>query len=166
MMIDSRLLKSIINQQNKGFTMIELLVVMLIAAICGSIALPNTMAVVGKAKEAEAKQMLSSIGQNQQAYYFEHAEFADEMEDLDGVVYGYYYTYEKPSIITNAPYPGVKQGAIAVNAQQYNTREYQLGVDYNSNSFFLVLCQSLTAHQNAEAPNISNGECINSTKIE
>ncbi|WP_232287189.1 type IV pilin protein [Crocosphaera watsonii WH 8501] len=166
MMIKILLLKVLTNKHIKGFTMIELLVVMLIVAVFGSIALPNTMAVVGKAKEAEAKQMLSSLGETQQAYYLENAKFADKLENLDIVFSGYYYNYEEPVIITNSPYPGVKQGAIAVNSLENNTREYKLGVYYNSKSFLLVLCQSLSPNQNAQAPNISDGECINSTKVQ
>ena len=163
MMIFFRLFQSITNKQAKGLTLIELVMVMLIVTILGLIALPMSMSMVGKARETEAKQMLSAIGRGQQAYFFEHATFADELDSLNIGLSGQYYDYEEPQLISST---AVKQGAIAVDARQDNTREYQLGVYYNFSSFALVLCQSLTEDEKAEAPDNFNTSCLQGTKIE
>ena len=162
-MIVLKLLKSVINKQSKGFTLIELVIVMLIVTTLGLIALPMSMSMVGKARETEAKQMLSAIGQGQQAYFFEHATFASELDSLNIGLSGHYYDYEEPQLINSNT---VKQGAIAVDAIQDNTREYQLGIYYNLSSFYLVLCQSLRENERAVAPNSSNGSCLQGSKID
>lgn len=163
MMILFLLLKILINKEEKGFTLLELMVVMLIVTVLSVITLPMTISAVGKAKETEAKQSLSAIGQGQQAYFFEHGTFSTALNDLDIGVSGKYYSFEEPLLINSTV---VKQGAIGINARQANTREYQLGIYYDSNSFSLVLCQGLTENDTVEAPNRSNGSCIEGTKID
>ncbi|ACB52729.1 putative HofG-like general secretion pathway protein [Crocosphaera subtropica ATCC 51142] len=162
-MIFLKLFQSVTNKPAKGFTLIELMVVILIVSVLGVIALPMTISAVGKARETEAKQILSSIGQGQQAYFFEHATFATALDSLDVTFSGQYYNFEEPLLINST---AVKHGAIGLNAQQANTREYQLGIYYNLSSFSLVLCQSSTENDVAEAPNSSNDSCIQGTRID
>jgi type IV pilus assembly protein PilA len=162
-MMSLLIFKIIARRQEDGFTLIELLVVMLITTILAFIALPSTMTTVGKAREAEAKQMLSGIGQAQQAYFFEHATFAEEFDHLDISFSGKYYDFEEPELV-NATV--VKHGAIGMNAEIANTREYQLGVYYDAGSFNLILCQSFNRNDMAEAPNEVNAPCIQGSKIQ
>lgn len=150
----------------EGFTLIELLVVVIIIGILSAIALPNLLGQTGKARETEAKNNLSSIGVSQQTYFFEHGTFADDMAKLDVSFQSNYYNFLTPTLVSaNA----VKHQAISnsPDPRATNTRNYGLGVYYdNSGKFSVILCQSLTPGEQAEAPNANTGSCISGTKIQ
>lgn len=63
----------------KGFTLIELMVVVAVIGILASIAIPGYLTMVAKAKKAEAKTNLASIYMTETAYY---AEFGDYSGDF------------------------------------------------------------------------------------
>ena len=160
------ILQKIRKKSEQGFTLLELIVVMLIATILGVIAYPQMMNSIGRAREVEAIQILSSLGQGQQTFFFEHGRFAQDLDQLDIGFSGKYYDFEQPTLISSANSTGVKLGAIGINANQTNTREYELGVYYYQGSFNLILCKSLNPNQMAEVPQSPHGDCIQGTKIE
>jgi type IV pilus assembly protein PilA len=57
---------------NKGFTLIELMIVVAIIGILAAIAIPNFMAYQCKAKQSEAKSNLGNIRSMQEAYFAEY----------------------------------------------------------------------------------------------
>ncbi len=59
----------------KGFTLIELMVVVIIVGILASLAVGNYSRVVEKGRAAEAKKIMSVIRQQEFAYYFERQAF-------------------------------------------------------------------------------------------
>ncbi|MBO4707400.1 MAG: prepilin-type N-terminal cleavage/methylation domain-containing protein [Elusimicrobiaceae bacterium] len=71
------------NSMNKGFTLLELLVAILIISILVAIAVPQYMKAVERAKYAEVEEQLSAIAQAQQRYANEHGEYAEDFQDLD-----------------------------------------------------------------------------------
>lgn len=150
----------------EGFTLIELLVVVIIIGSLSAIALPNLISQTGKARETEAKNNLSSIGIAQQIYFFERGMFADSLAKLDVSFQRKYYNFPDPNIVSaNA----VKHQAISnsPDPNATNTRNYGLGVYYdNSSKFSVILCQSLTPGEQAEAPNPNTDSCISGTKIQ
>ena len=151
-------------RSSEGFTLIELLVVIIILGILSAIALPNLIGQVGKAREAEARETLSSIGQAQQAYFFEKATFANDIAKLDVAVRGNYYNFPNP---TTADGNKVKHQAIAQNAANNATRNYSLGIYRNSsNGFSIVLCQSTSIGGTAVAPDINTDPCISGNQIQ
>ena len=57
-------------RNEKGFTLVELMIVVVIIGILASIAIPKFAALIGKTKTTEAKQILGQIIQLEKTYYF------------------------------------------------------------------------------------------------
>lgn len=77
-----------------GFTLLELLVVILILGLLSAIAVPSLLAQVTKAREAEAKTYVAAINRGQQAYYLEKSTFGD-LESLSlGISTSNNYVYD------------------------------------------------------------------------
>ena len=70
------------NRTDSGFSLVELLVVMIIAATLASIALPSFLSQASKAKEVEAKQTIGAMNRASQAYYSERSYFTDDISNL------------------------------------------------------------------------------------
>ncbi|MDY0363044.1 MAG: type IV pilin-like G/H family protein [Desulforegulaceae bacterium] len=66
-------------KKSKGFTLIELMIVVAIIGILAAIAIPNFMNYQCKAKQSEAKSNLGSIRTNQHAYRAEYDTFKDDL---------------------------------------------------------------------------------------
>ncbi len=73
-----------LNNKNseKGFTLVELLVVIIIIGILAAIALPNFLNQSAKAKQTEAKQNIAMVNRVQTLYRIENSGFADSFNKL------------------------------------------------------------------------------------
>lgn len=65
-----------------GFTLIELIVVIIILGILTTIGMKTILNEVPKAKQAEAKSSISHINAAQSTYWLTHGTFANAMNDL------------------------------------------------------------------------------------
>lgn len=68
-----------IKSNEKGFTLIELMIVVAIIGILAAIAIPNFLNYQCKAKQSEAKANLGTIRSMQEAYFAEYDEYAATM---------------------------------------------------------------------------------------
>jgi type IV pilus assembly protein PilA len=66
----------------QGFTLTELLIVLLITSILSAVAIPNFLNQSVKAKQSEAKQVMRTVNQSQAMYRAEHSQFADSFDTL------------------------------------------------------------------------------------
>jgi len=91
--------------KGKGFTLIELMIVVAIIAFLAMVSIPSFMRFLSKAKRAEAYMNLNSIYAAQKAYWLEHGHYSNVLSGPDGIGWKpegyhgggaderYYYTY-------------------------------------------------------------------------
>ena len=145
-----------------GFTLIELIVVVIIIGILSAVAIPSTLSTIGKGKEAEAKQNLSTMGRGQQTYFFENGQFADSLAKLDMNTTTKYYNLIEPVATAGS----VVHRAESINADANNTREYEMGVYFENQGYITILCQSDAPGGLATVPATGTGTtCIEGKKL-
>ena len=69
-------------RNEKGFTLVELMIVIVIIGILASIAIPKFSGLIGKAKTTEAKQILNQVIQLETSYYFTNSDYV-EFDNVD-----------------------------------------------------------------------------------
>ena len=70
-------------RQPTGFTLIELMIVVVIVGVLAAIAIPSFTAYIHRSRMAEATTFLGEIKQRQEAYRAEFGQYADVSADLD-----------------------------------------------------------------------------------
>jgi type IV pilus assembly protein PilA len=81
--LQAKFLQHLNNKKSeKGFTLVELLVVIIIIGILAAIALPNFLNQGAKAKQTEAKQNIGMTNRVQTVYRSENAGFASSFDKL------------------------------------------------------------------------------------
>lgn len=66
----------------QGFTLLELLVVIIIIGILAAIALPSFLSQAAKAKQSEAKSYVGAVNRAQQTFRIENSSFASDVAAL------------------------------------------------------------------------------------
>lgn len=147
---------------NDGFTLIELLVVVIILGVLAAVSVPNIFANIGRGREAEAQLILNSLARGQQAYFFEHAKFADSFEKLEITFQSRYYNFLAPNLPNSSM---VVHRAESINPQGNNTRQFELGIYYQNFTYINKLCQSLTPGGAVAVPTDPNATVCSQGKM-
>jgi len=74
--------KAVILKAEEGFSLTEILVVIVIIGILVLIALPQFTSVITQAKTTEAKIMLKHLHTLQETFYYQHDRYGSELTDI------------------------------------------------------------------------------------
>ena len=160
------LLSKKLQSLERGFTLIELLVTVVIIGVLAAVSMPNLLAQIGKARETEASSQIGAVGRSQQAYHFETKTFAPTLDSLGQniAIAGAYYDFPDPAIANTSV---VKHQAIANTPYDVSSRNFAIGVYFNSGSYESVLCRAVAPASSVNAPDTPDASCTNSgTKIQ
>ena len=157
------ILKSHINHKESGFTLIELIVVLIVVTILSAVSLPMFLAQTARARQTEAETNLAAVNRAQQVFRLENPTFGTIAElGTSGSISispGDYYTYVDGA----APTPIIAYiNAVAQTVpKDYSDdiKNYQAAVNQNSvtGDFSSIICRSTnpTADDAAADPNAS-----------
>ena len=122
---------------NAGFTLLELLIVIVITGILSAIALPSFLNQRTKAQETEGKAYIGAMNRAQQAHYAVYQEFTASMDDLDlGIrrqtsLYEYSVKKTDDRLVTNK-----------ARSQNPDLRSYAGVVSSSATQMNVMLCRS------------------------
>lgn len=135
-----------------GFTLLELLVVVVITGILAAIAVPSLMSQANKAKQVEAKVTLGTLTRAQQAYFTENSKFADDIDTLGiGVspeTANYRYTISTTSD-PDSSYAVQKAISRKPSLKAYTSMAGLVGAGTDNNHLQTITCE-------ANAPNMAD----------
>lgn len=83
------MLKRMMKGGGKGFTLIEVIIVMAIIGLLATIAVPQFIAHRQRASNEGAQEALRSAAQAQDLYFIQNQTYADDLEALKGEPFGF-----------------------------------------------------------------------------
>jgi len=147
-------------QRERGFTLLELIVVMIVISILSAVSLPVFQRQIGKAREAEVQLKLGAIACSQTSYHYINGVFAPTIAALSadvGQISSFYYTFPDPSTDSAK----VKHQAVAINPGVSQTRNYAIGVYYINGGYGRATCQGFEIGQSVNVGDLPDDLCTN-----
>lgn len=111
-----------------GFSLTELMVVLVIIGVLVLLALPKLLPLVTKAKTTEAKLMLKQVYTLQQSYKFEHDRFTQSLSEI---------SFEQEKLISDGGQARYKIEVTSADEKGF-TAQATSTVDFNGNGTFNV----------------------------
>ncbi len=115
-------------QSTSGFSMVELMVVLVIIGILVLLALPRLEPVVSKAKETEAKLMLKQVYTLEKSYKYENDIYSNSLANIG---------FEQDSLVTEGGRARYRISIVSADANSF-VAEATAVVDFNGNGQFNV----------------------------
>ena len=157
---------------NDGFTIIELLIVIIVIGILSAIALPSFLNQAGKAKQSEAKTYIGSMNRAHQANYLEQGVFTTDIAKLglgiqsETTHYIYRITAGSASgsgivnraIPSDGSFSNVPDAEATVSAYIGGVKLAPMSTDNSSMATLVVLCEAILP------PVISGGDLGTTTE--
>jgi type IV pilus assembly protein PilA len=147
------------NRLSRGFTLMELMVVMLFISIFAVVALPNLIKQAGKAREVEFKNTVGTVNRAQQAYHWEKKTFAEGDDDLRSlellnVSFESRYITDYNIFAYSDP---IAHATIAPSNEDYQrdqTRSYSGLTTFDQGVYATFICQSYLVSEITDPPNL------------
>jgi type IV pilus assembly protein PilA len=153
----------------QGFTLVELLVVIVIIGILTAIALPSFLNQTAKAKQVEAKTNMSSMNKIQQAFRIENATFTSNFNDLAlGRLVGANnpaYSYSIPTA-TAAAFNGLattNDASLKSYSNAVTVANVAGGGGVSNAEWNSIICEATVPAASAVAPPTSGSACAGGT---
>ena len=143
------LTKLVLKNSNKGFTILELMIVIIILGILAAISFPQLLGMVAKARETEVQSQIANLVRAQNAYFLEHGKFAkisntqmrNNEHGLDVAINNDKYNI-RTTLASNEEYTGVRVKATALNDYRDSLKNYTAGLHYSGGIFASPVCQT------------------------
>ncbi|WP_153109276.1 type IV pilin protein [Propionivibrio limicola] len=101
----------------RGFTLIELMIVVAIVGILASIAYPSYQEYVRRGHRADAQAYLMDVAQRQQQYFTDNRSYAGDVATLNAAAPSSITPYYTIAIVTGATPPSFSVTATAIGTQ-------------------------------------------------
>lgn len=111
--------------RRKGFTLIELMIVIVIIGILAAVAIPNFVGMTDEARVARIQADLSTVGSAVEMYYAKNGAYPGSLSDLVG-------NGEKDGYLRKEPEPPVKNLSYVINSSTGEVTCAFKGVTYSS----------------------------------
>lgn len=123
-----RMRKVLRRKENGGFTLTELMIVLVIVGVLVLLALPKLMPVVTKAKSTEAKLQLKQVYTLEQSFKFERDRYSTVLADIG---------FEQAKLVTDGGQARYKIEVISADEKSFVAQATSV-VDFNGNGVFNV----------------------------
>lgn len=145
-----------------GFTLLELMIVVIILGVLSAVAIPVFLGQVGKARESESLLLLGSMARSQQSYHYLQGEFALTLADLENQTGPISSKYHDVDNIAAGVMPNsVTMQIIALNPGRDQVRDYAVGIYFNNGAYLRSTCQGAVVGAPVQVGPLPTDPCTN-----